>query len=362
MRQFTVGNRVIGEQSPPYLIAEIGVNHGGSIDLARRLIDLAREGGADAAKFQSYKADTLASKHSPAYWDTTKEPTTSQHQLFKKYDAFEPHDYAALARHCEAAGIDFLSTPFDEQAVQFLTPLMPALKVASADLTNVPLLRQVAATGKPVLLSAGASTLAELDLALRILAEAGAGDVAVLHCILNYPTAYQDANLEMITDLRRLYPNRLIGYSDHTLPDPAMTVLTTAYLKGARVLEKHFTLDKTLPGNDHYHAMDVNDLKTLRHQLALIRTLEGAGAKAPLPSEEPARQHARRSIVLRADVGPGTVLTPDLLTCKRPGAGISPLHWDEVVGRSVARALNSDHILQWDDLAPRAVAVGRQSG
>lgn len=362
MGNLTIGGRVIGEHSPPYVIAEIGVNHGGSIDTARRLIDLAHEGGADAAKFQTYKADRLASKHSPAYWDTTKEPTTSQHQLFKKYDAFEPEDYAALARHCDAIGIHFMSTPFDDVAVEVLTPLVPAFKIASADLTNVPLLRQVAGTKKPVLLSAGASTVSELDLAMRTLAEAGARDIAILHCILNYPTANEDANLEMITDLRRLYPTHVIGYSDHTVPDGAMTALTTAYLKGARVLEKHFTHDKSLPGNDHYHAMDVGDLKTLRRQLALITSLEGAGDKAPIPSEDAARQHARRSIVLRTEVRQGTVLTPQLLTCKRPGAGISPIHWDEIIGRSVARTLDSDHILQWDDLSPVDPAGARQAG
>ena len=362
MRHFTIGDRVIGENSSPYVIAEIGVNHNGSVDLARTLIDLAHEGGADAAKFQTYKADRLASKHSPAYWDTTKEPTASQHQLFKKYDSFESDDYAALARHCEALGIHFLSTPFDEVAIEFLAPLVPAFKVASADLTNLPLLRQVAATEKPVLLSAGAATLAELDLALHTLADAGTRDVAVLHCILNYPTAYEDANLDMITDLRRLYPTHVIGYSDHTLPDPAMTVLTTAYLKGARVVEKHFTHNKALPGNDHYHAMDVSDLKTLRRQLALIRAVEGVGAKAPIPSEEAARLHARRSIVLRTQVRRGTILTPELLTCKRPGAGISPVHWDEVVGRCAARALAPDHILQWDDLSPADPALRQQLG
>lgn len=352
MRHFTIGDRAIGEQSPPYVIAEIGVNHGGSVEVARKLIDLAHEGGADAAKFQTYKADRIASKHSPAYWDTTKEPTTSQHQLFKKYDSFEADDYAVLARHCSALGIHFLSTPFDEVAVQSLAPLVPAFKVASADLTNLPLLRQVAATKKPVLLSAGASTLAELDLALHTLEDAGTREVAVLHCILNYPAAYEDANLDMITDLRRRYPNHVIGYSDHTLPDPAMTVPTTAYLKGARVIEKHFTHDKALPGNDHYHAMDVSDLKTLRRQLTLIRALEGAGAKAPIPSEEVARLYARRSIVVRTRIERGTILTPELLTCKRPGVGISPVHWDEVIGRSAAQALDQDHILQWDDLSP----------
>ncbi|NDE21064.1 MAG: hypothetical protein EBZ98_05350, partial [Actinobacteria bacterium] len=161
--------------------------HEGSLELAKRLVELAKEGGADAAKFQTYKADTLASRHSPAYWDTTKEPTLSQFELFKKYDAFGPAEYQALAEHSKQVGIDFVSTPFDDAAVDLLAPLVPFFKVASADLTNTPLLRRVARTKKPVVLSVGASTIEEIDGALTTLRAAGARDIALLHCILNYP-------------------------------------------------------------------------------------------------------------------------------------------------------------------------------
>lgn len=342
----------MSDDSLPYVIAEVGVNHGGSLEVALRLVDLACEGGADAIKFQTYKADRLASRASPAYWDTSKEPTRSQYELFKKYDALEPDDYVSLATRCGERGIDFLSTPFDLGAVELLAPLMPAFKVASADITNVPLLRAVARHGKPIVLSVGASTQDEIDQALAVLRGAGARDVAILHCVLNYPTPYEAANLNVIPALRDAYPGLVIGYSDHTVPDPGMVVLTAAYLLGARVIEKHFTHDRRLPGNDHYHAMDVADLRDFRRQLEFVNRLGGIREKRLLESEHVSRLNARRSIVLGQAAAAGDTLTADKLVCKRPGTGISPIHWDEVVGRRAAGPLEADHLLRWDDLAP----------
>jgi N-acetylneuraminate synthase len=348
-----IGGRELRSHGEPYIIAEIGVNHGASLSLAKRLIDLAREGGAHAAKFQTYKADTLAAKNSPAYWDVTKEPTDSQHRLFQKYDAFGIDEYRLLADHCRMAGIDFLSTPFDLEAVDALAPLMSCFKIASADLTNVPLLRQAARHKKPILLSTGASTLAEVDVALNELEQHGATDIALLHCILQYPTPDENGHLAMIRGLQRAYPELVIGYSDHTVPDPGMLAVTTAFLLGAAVIEKHFTHDKTLPGNDHYHAMDVHDLRRFVANVAHARTLLGGTEhKRPIPAEEPARQHARRSIVLARPLAAGTVLSGAAMICKRPGSGISPLHWDDIVGRRVRADLPEDHILGWDDLEP----------
>ncbi|MBA2706714.1 MAG: N-acetylneuraminate synthase family protein, partial [Gemmatimonadaceae bacterium] len=214
MREIRLGNVTVDDSSPPYVIAEIGVNHEGSLDLAKRLIELAKEGGADAAKFQTYKAESLASRHSPAYWDLSKEPTTSQFRLFQKYDGFGPEDYRELARHCGEIGIDFVSTPFDRDAVELLAPLMPFFKIASADLTNTPLLRQVAGHGKPVVLSTGASTRAEIGEAVGTLRHAGCRELSLLRCVLNYPTADENANLGMIGALERDYPELVIGYSD----------------------------------------------------------------------------------------------------------------------------------------------------
>ncbi len=347
-----LGRRIIGSKSTPYVIAEIGVNHEGSLNQAFRLIELAKEGGADAAKFQSYKADTLASKHSPSYWDTSKEPTTSQHELFKKYDNFGANEFVQLAQHCNRVGIDFLSTPFDDAAIEFLDPLVPFFKIASADLTNIPFLRKVASKNKPIVLSTGASTLGEIDIAIESIRRAGCNDIALLHCILNYPTSNQNAHLRMIEGLKRTYPEFVIGYSDHTLPDDAMTPLVTAYLLGAVILEKHFTHDKTLPGNDHYHAMDVQDLIRFVDISKTINVLLGScDHKKPIQLEELSRKNARRSIVLSKNLPAGSILTPELITYKRPGTGISPLYWDEVVGKHLVNACEADHILQWSDLA-----------
>jgi len=349
-KTFKIGSRTLRTGERPYVIAEIGVNHEGSMDLAKKLIELAKEGGADAAKFQTYKADKIAAKKSPAYWDTTKETTKSQHELFSKYDAFGPKEYEALAQHCKKVGIDFLSTPFDLEAVDSLDPLMPVFKVASADLTNVPLLKKIASKNKPVLLSTGASYLSEIQSAVETLTSAGVKDLILLHCILNYPCNYEDANLNMIDSLRTAFPNLILGYSDHTPPDPGMLVLISAWLKGAVVLEKHFTHDKNLPGNDHYHAMDVNDLRKFVSSVKFAHSLLGATLKEPLAGEAPARQFARRSLVTSRSLRKGETIKEQDIICKRPATGISPLCLNEVLGRTVSKDLESDHILNWSDL------------
>ncbi|NVJ91189.1 MAG: N-acetylneuraminate synthase family protein [Methylocystaceae bacterium] len=351
MTPLILGEREISPQHRPYLIAEIGVNHEGSLDQARHLIDLCKEGGADAAKFQTYKASRITSKNSPAYWDTSKEPTESQYKLFQKYDMFGPDEYISLARHCQDIEIDFLSTPFDADAIDFIDPLVSFHKVASADITNIPLLRQIAKKGKPVLLSTGASTLGEIDTARDTLNKAGCSELVLLHCVLNYPCLNRHAHLNMIESLQRAHPDLTIGYSDHTVPDDAMRVLSAAWLKGALVLEKHFTHDKTLSGNDHYHAMDVHDLKRFQENVNILMETLGNTIKKPLEEEAPARLHARRSIVIDRPLKKGHQLVEADLTYKRPAHGISPLHWDEVIGRQINKNLDADNILRWEDLA-----------
>lgn len=345
-----INNKLINNNTLPYIIAEIGVNHEGSIEKAKGLVKLARDGCADAVKFQAYKAESLACKKSPAYWDLSKEPSTSQFELFKKHDRFGEREYEVLAEYCQQVGIDFLCTPFDEGAVDFLFPLVPCFKVASADITNFPLLRKIASKGKPVLLSTGASTLSEIEMAISELEGGGCESLALLHCVLSYPTPYENAHLNMVEGLRRAFPSYVIGYSDHSEPDSGMLVLTAAYLKGARIIEKHFTYDKTQPGNDHYHAMDVNDLILVKENLSLLKQVEGESHKAPLSSESSARKNARRSIVAKRSIKKGEVLTDDMLTCKRPASGISPIHWDNVIGRKAATDMNEDAIIEWQML------------
>ncbi|MEX2137584.1 MAG: N-acetylneuraminate synthase family protein [Chloroflexota bacterium] len=319
------------------------------MEIARRLIHEAAEGGADAIKFQTYRADTLASRDSPAYWDTSEEPTHSQFELFRRYDTFWKSEFEALKVECDSAGIEFMSTPFDTESADFLNDLMDVYKISSSDLTNLPFISLICRFGKPVLLSTGASYLWEIEEAVQVIRDGG-NPFCLMHCILNYPTADFDANLAMIHDLRRRFPEALPGYSDHTRPNEEMDVLTVAALSGARVLEKHFTHDKTLPGNDHYHAMDMRDLKEFRRRNDRIVGLLGQPHKRPLPSEEPSRQNARRSLVARVTLSRGTLIAEDNLTWKRPASGISPREINRVVGRRAAIDIAEDAILQWSML------------
>jgi N-acetylneuraminate synthase len=345
-----IGDFEIRADGPPYVVAEIGVNHENDLARARRMIGQIAAAGGHAAKFQTYTAGKLASRFSPAYWDRAKEPTASQYELFRKYDRFGPDEYRALADACRAAGIAFLSTPFDLEAVELLAPLVPAFKVASADITNLPLLEAVAAQRKPVLLSTGASTLDEVRAAVSLLERCGAADVALLHCVLAYPTAPRQANLAVIETLAREFPGHVVGYSDHVPPDPGMLTLATAYALGARVIEKHFTDDKSLPGNDHYHAMDERDLATAMKQFAYVQAVLGRPGKEVGPAEADARRFARRSLVAARALPAGHVLAPADLAVKRPGTGIPPTALHDVIGARLATAVVEDEILTYAHL------------
>ena len=351
MNEILLGSRKINSFSKPYIIAEIGVNHGGSINLAKKMIYLAKKGGADAAKFQSYKAETLASKNSPAYWDTKKEITKNQFELFKKYDSFSKKDYNELANYSRKIGIDFISTPFDDEAVDYLNPLVPFFKISSSDITNTPLLRKVSKKKKPIILSTGAASISEIKDALKIINKNGLRDVVLMHCILNYPTRNENANLRMIKGLKKVFPNNLIGYSDHTVPVSNLPSLLTAFILGAVVLEKHFTYDKSLLGNDHYHSMDFKNLIEFKKNLKKIYYLLGKNEKKhPIHSENISRKNARRSIVLRKNINVGEKINKNNIICKRPGTGISPQHWDKVLGQFSKKKMKVDHILQWSDI------------
>ncbi|MEM7656749.1 MAG: N-acetylneuraminate synthase family protein [Bacteroidota bacterium] len=330
----------------PYIIAEAGVNHEGSMELAKRLIDEAAEGGAQAIKFQSYKAKTLASKHSPSYWDLNSEPTTSQFELFQKYDSFWKGEYEELKVYCDKAGIEFMSTAFDVESADFLNDLMPVYKISSSDLSNLPFIEYQCKFGKPILLSTGASYLWEIQQAVELI-EAQGNPLCLMHCVLNYPTENQNAHLGMILDIKRRYPQAITGYSDHTLPGE-MEVLKIATLLGARIIEKHFTHDKTLPGNDHYHAMDKEDLKHFFSQMDGVFELLGSFDKAPLESEEISRQNARRSLVAASSIPAGTTIEASHLTWKRPAHGISPKYLKEVVGKVATQDIPEDALMQWN--------------
>lgn len=330
----------------PYVIAEAGVNHEGSMQIAKRLVDEAMLGGADAIKFQTYKANTLASKDSPAYWDTTKEPTKSQYDLFSKHDKFWKNEMEELKSYCDKVGIEFMSTPFDVASAAFLNNMMDVFKISSSDLTNKPFIEYICDFCKPIILSTGASSLSEIVEAVSWIEKKG-NPLALLHCVLNYPTSDENANLGMIIDLKTKFPDKIIGYSDHTLPKD-MKVCEIATLLGCVIIEKHFTHDKTLPGNDHYHAMDKDDLKLFRENIERVFKIIGNFKIKALEDEVLARANARRSLVALKNIPKGKVVEKDDLTYKRPAHGISPKFIDEVIGKTALIDIKDDAVLKWN--------------
>lgn len=340
----------------PYVIAEMGVNFYDTarameispLEAAKLYIDKAAEAGVDCAKFQSYKAGTIVSKNSPAYWDITKEPTKTQYELFLKHDSFGEEEYRELCDYTHEKGMDFTSTPFDYASADYLVDMVDFYKISSSDLSNIPFIKHIGAKGKPVYMSVGAAYLSEVDIAVRALREVGCKDIVLLHCVLSYPTEPKNANLRVIETLKRNFPNVRVGFSDHVAPDDTMMTLAAAYMLGAEVIEKHFTLDKTLQGNDHYHAGDPVDFKKAIANFKWIDTVLGSGEKTVLDCETVPRREARRSLVLTRDMKAGEVITKEDLMPKRPGTGISPEQVEIVVGRKVVRDLAEDTILTWE--------------
>lgn len=340
----------------PYIIAEMGVNFYDTakefgispLDAAKLYIDKAAEVGIDCAKFQSYKAGTLVSKYSPAYWDLTKEPTKTQYELFLKHDGFNKDEYRELCEYTHSKGMEFTSTPFDYASVDYLYDLVDFYKISSSDLTNLPFIKYIGNKGKPVYVSTGAAYLSEIDEAVRILKATSCKEILLLHCVLSYPTRSCNANLRVIKTLKKVYPDLRIGYSDHVAPDETMMTLAIAYLLGAEVIEKHFSLDKTLKGNDHYHAGDTSDFIKAINNFKWINTVLGSAEKDVGECEKIPRREARRSLVLTRDMKLGEVVTKDDIMPKRPGTGISPKYTDIVVGRTLKMDLEEDSVLTWE--------------
>ncbi len=340
----------------PYLIAEMGVNFYDTakalniepIEAAKLYIDKAAEAGVDCAKFQSYKANTIVSKNSPAYWDTTKEPTKTQYELFLKHDSFGEKEYRELCDYTHEKGLDFTSTPFDYASVDYLEDMVDFYKISSSDLSNIPFIRYIGSKGKPVYISVGAAYLSEIDEAIRNLKEVGCKEIVIFHCVLSYPTDPKDANLRVIETLKKNFPDVRVGFSDHVAPDDGMITLATAYLLGAEVIEKHFTLDKTLLGNDHYHAGDPEDFKKAIANFKLIGDILGSPKKTVLECELVPRREARRSLVLTRDMKKGEAISERDVMAKRPGTGISPQYTEIVVGRKILQDLAEDTVLTWD--------------
>jgi len=346
MIEIDFGGRLIGEDHPAFVIAEAGVNHNGDLDLGKSLIREAKEAGADAIKFQSYKAGKISTKTAPRYWVEQDDPDGSQYDTFAKLDSFGPVEHEALFRYARECELLCFSAPFDDEAVDMLDELgVPGFKIASADLTDHPLLKKAAAKGKPVLLSTGLATIPEIGDAVAVVREQGNDQIILLHCTLQYPCDAENANLRMMLHMKAAFPEIPVGLSDHTL---GIAVPQAAVALGAVVVEKHYTVDKTLPGSpDHHLSVDHHDLKRMMDAIRTIEKAMGRYEKGPVEAESEAYRYARRSIVTNQDIPAGVAITRDMLTFKRPGTGIYPKFVDDVVGRTANNDIAEDTVLEW---------------
>lgn len=299
-------------------ILEIGVNHENSFETAIRLIDCAAKSGAKTVKFQTYTAEKLAARNSPSYWDLNEEPTESQIELFKKYDSFSLQQYITIYEYCEARNLEFMTTCFDEDWVENLNPYLRRFKIASADLTNYQLIRKISMCHKPVLLSTGAASMDEIQNSVETIRGFTDAPITLLHCVLNYPTSHENANLNRIIELRNKFSNLKIGYSDHTKPSDSSEALMIAYILGVRTFEKHFTNDKTLKGNDHYHAFDEEDVKKMLAKFSKIDKFTHYTEEKFLECQMPARKYARRGLYATRGIERGEQISSKDVISLRP--------------------------------------------
>lgn len=352
-----------------YIIAEAGVNHNGSIDMAKMLVEVAAEAGANAVKFQTFKADRLVSRVAPkaVYQSKTTDIDESQHEMIRKLELDE-QAHETLIEHCKVCGIEFLSTPFDLESVDLLAGRfnLPCIKIPSGDITNALLLLKIARTGKPVILSTGMSTLGEIEDALGVLAfgylnknnpsietfretyysdegqSALQKKVTLLHCTTEYPAPLRDVNLKVMDTLKSAF-GLPVGYSDHS---EGIAVPIAAVARGAVVIEKHFTLDRTLPGPDHKASLEPEELKQMVEAICVVEKALGSSLKHPTSSELKNIAVARKSLVAARTITFGEHLTAENLTIKRPGNGLSPMKYWEMLGRRVCRDFAADEVIE----------------
>jgi N-acetylneuraminate synthase/N,N'-diacetyllegionaminate synthase len=341
-----IGQKVIGSESAVFVVAEIGINHDGSASQAEKLIDAATESGADAVKFQSYRVDRLLIPSRERYAQQM-DGAESAYQMLRRCE-LSWEDQAKLKKHADAKGVLFISTPFDEESADFLDSIgVPAFKIASADVTHVPLLCHVASKGKPVLLSTGMSFLGEVADAIYHLRSGGAKEILLMHCVSSYPASPKHMNLRALQTLRS-YFELSVGLSDHS---EGIHLPLVATALGAVLIEKHFTLDKNASGPDHKASIDPHDLKLLVKNLRDVEASLGDGRKRPSDAEEESRVSCRRSIVAAVDIRAHETVARWMLTFKRPGSGLEPRHLEKILGMTARRNIGKDTILQWEDLA-----------
>jgi N-acetylneuraminate synthase len=343
-----IAGRPVGPGHPCFIIAEAGVNHNGSLALARRLVDAAARAGADAVKFQTFRAERLATSAAPkaAYQKRTTGAHESQLMMLRRLELSEEH-HRQLIAHCGRRGILFLSSPFDEESADLLDALgVPAFKVPSGEITNLPFLSHLGRKRKPVILSTGMSTLDEVRWAVETLRENGCSKLVLLHCVSDYPARPRDANLRAMRTLEAEFGTP-VGFSDHT---PGREVALAAAALGACIVEKHFTLDRALPGPDHQASVEPGELRALVEGIRTVESALGSGLKVPARAERGTAAVARKSLVASRDIPAGAVLTPILVAVRRPGTGMPPAALPTILGRRVRRALKAGHVLSWKDL------------
>ena len=328
-----------------FIIAEAGVNHNGSIELAKKLIDVASDAGADAVKFQTFKAEKLVSKNAQKaqYQKETSDADESQFAMIKKLE-LDLETHKELMAYCKDKEIMFLSTPFDLESIAMLDDLgLKIFKIPSGEITNLPYLRAIGALKKQIILSTGMATMAEIGAALNILTQAGTPkqNITVLHANTMYPTPMEDVNLRAMPNIGKTFEVEY-GYSDHTL---GIEVDIAAVVMGASVIEKHFTLDKTMQGPDHKASLEPDELKAMVQGIRNIELALGSEIKQPSPSEIPNMQVARKSIVAAKEIKKGEILTVENLTVKRPGNGMNPMQWDKILGTPAQRDYEVDDLI-----------------
>ena len=327
-----------------FIIAEAGVNHNGSMEIAIKLVDAAASAGADAIKFQTFKAENLVCKNAAKaeYQLETTNEKESQFDMLKKLElTSEMHEQ--LMAYCKQKEIMFLSTPFDVESLHYLNEKNIAiLKIPSGEITNYPFLREIGKTGRKVILSSGMSTLEEVRRAVKVLKESGSKEITVLHCNTEYPTPYTDVNLKAMLTLKKELGVE-VGYSDHT---QGIEVPIAAAALGATVIEKHFTLDRNMDGPDHKASLEPDELQSMVQAIRNIEAALGDGIKMPTKSEKRNIDVVRKSIVAKCDIAEGEVFTENNLTTKRPGTGVSPMLWQQIIGQKAKRNFSIDELIE----------------
>jgi N-acetylneuraminate synthase/N,N'-diacetyllegionaminate synthase len=347
LKKIRIGERLIGEGESTFIIAEVGVNHNGSVKMAKKLIDAAKEVGADAVKFQAFKAERIVTKYAEkaAYQKETTDPHKSQYNMLKKLELSDA-EMKELHNYTAKRNITFLSSAFDIESVDLLDRLdVPAFKVASGEITDLPLLRYMAKKKRPIILSTGLSTLEEIREALNIFTAEGIVDIVLLHCITSYPAKAEEANLRMIDALKKFgFP---VGFSDHTL---GIAVPLAAVAMGAVLIEKHFTLGRKLPGPDHRASLEPNEFEQMVEGIRNVELALGTGTKKLTAEEENIKNAARRSIVAKVKIQKGEVIRENMLDFKRPGTGLEPKNLHKIVGKRANKDIEVDEMITFAKL------------